>query len=409
MRPLPQQFFCSVNRRIRSLIPIGLAVVVSLLALRFSYQVIFYYSVDQIWDMDFFSIWSFAKFVLGHDVSEIYDNSKLLDYQMDLGADPTQRPYAYPPFFLLIILPLGFLPYHVAFAAWDVITLSLYFVASFYRRWRPSAILLTIFAPAALQNFCTGQTGFLSAGLIVGGFRLAVNWPILSGILLGLVSFKPQFGVLIPIALISARLWRTFAAAAATVGVLIVVSSMAFGWSVWSIWAAKLFVHADWAAAVPNRFQPTITANLTFLGVDMAVARMVQMFVAVLIAVFIWFCFRRGLTLLATAALLVGTVLATPYAFLYDLPIVTNAVLMFIRHKDQTNRLLTIPEGAVLLLSLVVPVFMLETWRPAMFRSIPLLLLFTLIGRELFRFRTDAKSQLALTARPRDHRNATSA
>src|SRR5262249_8762812 len=137
-----------------------------------------------------------------------------------------------------------------------------------------------------------------------------------------------------------------------TVLVLVVVSGLAFGWPIWSIWLAKLSGHADWASLVPNRFQPTITANLTFLGVDMAIARIVQIFVAVLVAIIIWFCFRRGVTLLATAVLLVGTVLATPYAFLYDLPIVTNAVLMFIRHKDQTNRLLTIPEGAVLLLSL---------------------------------------------------------
>src|ERR1700687_5687296 len=101
-----------MNRRLCSFIPVGLTIVISILALWFSYQIVLYYSVDQLWDMDFFSIWSFAKFALGHDLSEIYDNSKLLDYQTDLGADPTERPYAYPPFFLLIILPLGFLPYH---------------------------------------------------------------------------------------------------------------------------------------------------------------------------------------------------------------------------------------------------------------------------------------------------------
>jgi hypothetical protein len=168
-------FLLSMNRRIRSFIPIGLAIVISVLAMGFSYLVIRYYSIDRLWDMDFFSIWSFSKFVLGHHVSDIYDNEKLLDYQMDLAADPVERPYPYPPFFLLIILPLAFLPYHVAFAAWDAITLAGYFFASFYRRWRPSAILLAILAPAALQNFSTGQTGFLSAALIVGGFRVVVK------------------------------------------------------------------------------------------------------------------------------------------------------------------------------------------------------------------------------------------
>ena len=209
-----------------------------------------------------------------------------------------------------------------------------------------------------------GQTGFLSAALIVGGFRFVVDRPILSGTLFGLASFKPQLGILIPVALVSARLWRPLAAAAATVGLLIVVSSLAFGWSIWPIWLAKLPAQADWVVDVENRLSPTITANLTFLGVDLAVARVVQILVAVIVAIVIWVCFRRGVTLLATAALLVGTFLAAPYSWFYDMTMLTNAVLLVIRYKDQVNRLLTIPEALVFLLSLLLPAIMLLTWRP---------------------------------------------
>jgi len=138
---------------------------------------------------------------------------------------------------------------------------------------------------------------------------------------------------------------------------------------------------------------------LAFLGVRSAVVQMAQISVAVLVAVVIWACFRRKVTLLAIAALLVGTILATPYAFLYDLPILTNAVLMFIRHKDQTDGSLTIPEAAVLLLSLVIPQITMETWRPAMFRSIPLLLLFGIIVRDLFRFRRHLKEPRSAAVR----------
>jgi hypothetical protein len=384
-------FLHSVNRKIRSLLPIALAMVVCGLALRFFYLTFYKYSPPDIWNMDFFSIWSFAKFAFVNRVSEIYDNSRLLDLQMDLGAVPTERPYPYPPSFLLMILPLGVLSFPLAFTTWNIFTFSIYFAASFYRRWRISAILLIIFSPAALQNFCTGQTGFLSAGLILGGFRLMETRAILSGTLFGLASFKPTLGILIPIALISARAWRALVAAVVTIAVLVVASSLVFGWSIWPIWLAKLPAHADWAAAVPDKFKPTITANLTFLGVRPAIVQVAQISVAGLVALVIWACFRRGVTLLATAALLVGTVLATPYAFLYDLPIVTNAVLMFIRHKDQTNRFLTIPETAILLLSLVVPMLTLETWRPAMLRSVPFLLLFGIILRDLFRFHSDVE------------------
>jgi hypothetical protein len=381
------EFLHSVNCKIRSFLPVGLAIVVLGLALRFYYLVFRGYSPDDLWNVDFFSIWSFAKFVFVSPVSEIYDNSRLLDFQMDLGAVPTERPYPYPPSFLLMILPLGLLSFPLAFATWNILTFSIYFVASFYPRWRISTILLIIFSPAALQNFFTGQTGFLSAGLILGGFRLVATRPVLSGTLFGLASFKPTLGILIPIALVSARAWRSLVAAVVTVAILVIVSSLVFGWSIWPTWLAKLPTHADWVKAVPDKFKPTITANLAFLGVPTALVQIVQISATVLVALIIWACFRHGVTILATAALLVGTILATPYAFLYDLPILTNAVLMFIRHKDETNRSLTIPEAAILLLSLVIPQITLETWRPAMFRSVPLLLLLAAIIRELFRFR----------------------
>jgi hypothetical protein len=140
---------------------------------------------------------------------------------------------------------------------------------------------------------------------------------------------------------------------------------------------------------VENRLSPTITANLTFLGVGLAVARVAQIVVAVVAAVVIWLCFRRGVTLLATAALLVGTFLATPYGWFYDMTMLTNAVLLVIRHKDQANRSLTIPEAVILLLSLVLPALMLLTWRGSMFRIIPLILLLEMIVWDLYRSRGD--------------------
>jgi len=193
-----------------------------------------------------------------------------------------------------------------------------------------------------------------------------------------LASFKPQLGILIPIALISAELWRTVAATCVTVLVLVLASSVACGWSIWPLWFAKLLPHADWVMGVKDRLNPTITSSLTSIGVDLTVTRGVQACVATFVGVIIWICFRNGVTILAIASLLVGTFLATPYAIVYDMPL-TSAVLLFLRDREQTNCALTIPELIVLAMSLVLPMIMVETWRPALFRSIPLILLFGLI------------------------------
>ena len=378
----------STRTQIRLLMPAVLAIVVVASGIRFLYAIFSYVPMGGLWAKDFFGIWSFAKFAAINPAVTIYDNSKLLDFQMDLGAAPRDLlPYPYPPFFLFLIFPFGFLSYYWGYALWSVLTFCFYFISSFYRRWRLSEILLVIFAPATLLNLNFGQTGFLSAALILGGFRFAGTRPALGGVLFGLASFKPQLGILIPIALISARLWRTLAAAVVTIAILVVASGLAFGLSIWPTWLEKLFPHAYAAGGVADRLKPTVTTNLVVLGVDLAVAQLVQISAAVVVAGVIWVFFRRGVTLLATAALLVGTFLATPYAFVYDMPMLTNAALMFIRHKDQTSRCLTVPEAAVLLLSLLLPAIMMETWRPSTITSIPLFLLLGLIVREFFRSR----------------------
>jgi hypothetical protein len=345
---------------------------------------------DNIWFNDFFGVWSYAKFVVLEPIFKIYDNDFLLDFQMDFGGCPKcLLPYAYPPFFLFYILPLGYLTYHIAFLFWAFSSLFFYFVMSFDKQQRRYAVFLIILAPATIIAFVTGQTGLLSSALIVGGFRLVTIRPILSGTLFGLASFKPQLGILIPIALISAQLWRTVAAACITILVLVVASGLAFGWSIWPLWFAKLLSHADWVMEVKDRINPTITSSLNSIGVDLTVARSVQACVAIVVGIIIWISFRHGVTLLAIASLLVGTFLATPYAIVYDMPMLTSAVLLVLRDREQTNRALTIPELVVLAMSLVLPVIMVATWRPALFRSIPLILLFGLIVWRIVRGRRD--------------------
>jgi hypothetical protein len=197
---------------------------------------------------------------------------------------------------------------------------------------------------------------------------------------------------LIPIALISARLWRTLAASFGTVLVLVLASSVAFGWSIWPLWLSQLLAHADWAATTKPQYMPTIIANLTFLGVDLPVARLIQLLVAVAVAGIIWACFRHGVTSLGIAALLVGTFLATPYAFVYDMPMVTNAVLVVLQDEWRMHRRLQMFEGVILVWSLVLPVLMVETWRPGAVRTIPLILLFGLIVWHFLKGRRDIAS-----------------
>ena len=61
-----------------------------------------------------------------------------------------------------------------------------------------------------------GQTGFLTAALLTGGVLCLERREALAGILFGLLAYKPQFGLLIPLVLVAGGYWRAIAAAGAT-------------------------------------------------------------------------------------------------------------------------------------------------------------------------------------------------
>jgi alpha-1,2-mannosyltransferase len=377
--------FPQAHHRLRVIFGIALALFCVLFTAKWGYPTVTDLLMGNIWANDFFTIWSSAKFVISQPINQIYDNQVVHHFQIELGEIPTTyRPFVHPPSFLIFIIPLGFLPYEAAFVGWSVFTFLTYFIASYCRQMAGTAAFLAVFAPATIVNLAFGQTGFLSAALIVGGFRLVSTRPVLSGTLFGLASVKPHLGILVPVALIAARRWSTFAAAGGTMAILVIASGVAFGWSMWPLWLAKLFSHADWVADVKGRLNPTVTASLMFLGVNPTAARIVELCVATAVATIIWMCFRRGVTILATAALLVGTFLATPYAVVYDLPMVTSAVIAVLAEKSRTGTSLTILEAAVLSLALALPIIVMETWRLSAMKSIPLILLFGMIGWLIF-------------------------
>jgi Glycosyltransferase family 87 len=79
------------------------------------------------------------------------------------------------------------------------------------------------------------------AGLIGLSLVFLERRPRLSGIFLGLLSCKPQYGVLVPLAFLVSRNWRAFASATATSIVLGVVAGIAFGFRGWPAFIEALF------------------------------------------------------------------------------------------------------------------------------------------------------------------------
>ena len=100
-------------------------------------------------------------------------------------------------------------------------------------------LLLALAFPAVFINLGQAHNGFLTAALIGAALVMLDERPILAGILIGCLAYKPQFGLLIPLVLIASGRWRVFAAAAATVALLALAVTFAFGIDVWSAFLAS--------------------------------------------------------------------------------------------------------------------------------------------------------------------------
>ncbi len=312
---------------------------------------------------DFFAIWSYARFLGEHQAVALYDLASLHAAQVGWGMQAAHtNPFPYPPSFILALWPLQDLDYWTALPVWLSISFGLYLAALLAGAGRPhpASVLAAVLAPATTVTLVAGQSGFLAAALLVGGARLAGTRPVWAGVLFGLLTYKPQLGLLVPVALLAAGQWRCIAAATATTIILAAVAAAAFGSAVWPAWLRALPEYQEMFARSTHghRLMATILTNMEALGAPARVAEAAQALGSLSAATVVWTCWRRGPRDSAVVALLAGTCLAVPHAFLYDLPILTGAVVTFMDARRRTGGALDALEWTAIVAVLAFPAAM---------------------------------------------------
>ena len=150
-------------------------------------------------------------------------------------------------------------------------------------------------APATGITLDFGPERVSVGALMIGGLRLAAAGRSLAGVLFGLLTFKPQLGVLIPVALVAAGLWRAIAAAACVTALArVVASGLVFGFDVWPAWVHQM---ADYASGydVVVDLMPTIYANVRETArAGPLGAVVVQLVRRLAVAVVVWRAFRAA-------------------------------------------------------------------------------------------------------------------
>lgn len=273
--------------------------------------------------MDFGAYWTASEFALKGEPVQAYSYPAITDAQRVINPlVQTANPFFYPPAFLLICLPLALLPYLVSYLVFIGTTFAAY--ASLLHRIAPpqTAWVLLLAFPGVFQNVVHGQNAFLTSSLMAAGLIWLPNRPVLAGIAFGLLSFKPHLGVLIPLALLCTRQWRTIATAAVTTALLYGTSLAVFGAGVFQAFIDCMPQVSKWVISnfIPLRKTPTFFSFSMLLGLSPAISYALQTAVAAITAGLVAMVWLRNQNhALRAAALMTGALLTTPYLHEYDL------------------------------------------------------------------------------------------
>jgi arabinofuranan 3-O-arabinosyltransferase len=286
---------------------------------------------------DFVNVLAAGRLVLDGDPAAAYDWTLHKAAEVRAVGHDFANYYGwhYPPPFLFVAAALATLPYLVAAIVWLAATLAVYAATLGGILRSRAGIFLALGFPAALWNVTAGQNGFLTAALIGGTLGLLERHPALAGLCLGLLSYKPQFGLLFPIILLADRRWLTIAVAALVAGALAVASWLAFGSATWAAFLHWLPITgrvvlgegaADW-----SRLQ-SLFGLMRAHGAGEALAWTVQSVGAFAVAAALILLWRsRVCYAIKAAGLAVGALLATPYIYMYDLVALAVAVAFLLR------------------------------------------------------------------------------
>ena len=242
----------------------------------------------------------------------------------------------YPPFFFAIAFAVAAFPYGWGLAIWVAASLAAYLATMRAILPRPETLLIAAASPAAFVNIGHGQNGFLTAALLGGALHLLDRGPWMAGILIGCLAYKPQFGVLIPIALVAGGRWSAIGAALTTIAVLVAVSFATLGAGVWHAFADSMTftqtVVLEQGGTGWEKIQSIFSA-LRMWGASVHTAYTVQIALALMLAASLaWLWQSNAAFELKAAALATGSLLATPYVLDYDLVVLAIAIAYLARH-----------------------------------------------------------------------------
>jgi hypothetical protein len=294
---------------------------------------------------DFINVYAAGVAVHEGKPAEVYDSDRHKDLEDRVvhckdGADHCYS-WFYPPVFLSVAWLTAFLPYTWALAAYCIIG-GIACGAALYKLVPYKGALSAIVAfPGTSVNLLAGQNGVITTAILAAGLFALDEAPVAAGAIFGVLSYKPQFFVLVPLALTAGRYWKALAATIASAIVYAGFSLIAFGFESWlgfmsSLAAARSNILENSSDFLLGRMH-TVYSMARMFGGGMQTAHIIQDVVssaAVLVLIAIWR--HRSLSLAVRgASLSTVLLLASPYSFFYDQVLLAIPIALLAREGVQ--------------------------------------------------------------------------
>jgi hypothetical protein len=294
--------------------------------------------------VDFLAFYAAGRLALQGQAAIAYDWARVQLLQAEiLGVAPDSVAaflgWVNPPHFLFFVTPFAAGGYAAGWVAWVLATAVLFGLAA--RAVLPGAGMapaaVALATPGVLFSGMVGQNGLLVGALLGWTFALMDRRPVAAGVALGLLTIKPQFGVLLPVLLLATGRWRVFTAASGTALLAMAAALAAFGVEAWWGFLGALGRNEALYLAERTEVLPRIQSVYALaygLGAPRALAWALHGAVAAAaagLALRLWLRRPEPAEEPRAAAALAAVFLVTPFTWVYDTPALAMAALFLVR------------------------------------------------------------------------------
>jgi len=287
--------------------------------------------------IDFAAFWAAAKLALAGEALAAFDIGRL-QVAMALPPDTPggEMLWLYPPGWHMLITPFGLLPFSAAFVLYSALAYLVYALAVRpLAAPLPGGVALMLAGPAVVLILKFGNNSlFSTATLLAALWALAQGRAALAGLFIALLTLKPQLGVLIPIALVAGGHWRVIGWATAGTVAIAAVSTLVMGIDYWRAWFGTIHLMSALMQTDLVRFYLMITwyALARFWGLGHEAAFAIQMAFTLFSAIAVAWVWRRPVSQdLKAATLCLAILVATPYAWHYEMSLALAAAMFLAR------------------------------------------------------------------------------